>query len=229
MPISHITGPQHGAALAVKRGFDLATAAVGLTILAPLLLTLSALSWLTMGRPVFFRQARSGRFGQPFTLIKFRSMADARDAQGRLLPDSARITRFGAFLRTTSLDELPELWNVLTGRLSFVGPRPLLTAYLPRFSRGQARRLNALPGITGWAQVHGRNALVWEEKFRLDVWYVDHWTLGRDVLILARTVGTVAQREGIMAGPEETMPEFLGAEGQRSPRGRSTAPTGGAI
>lgn len=163
------------------------------------------------GSPAFFRQPRPGYKGRMFKLIKFRTMTNARDIQGALLPDAQRLTRFGTWLRATSLDELPELINVLKGEMSLVGPRPLLVQYLKRYSPEQARRHEVRPGITGWAQVNGRNAISWEEKFRLDVWYVDHQTLWLDVKILALTLIKVARREGISAHDEATMPEFLGA------------------
>lgn len=162
------------------------------------------------GSPAFFRQPRPGQKGRIFKLIKFRTMTSARDAQGALLPDAQRLTRFGKWLRASSLDELPELINVLKGEMSLVGPRPLLVQYLARYSPEQARRHAVRPGITGWAQINGRNAISWEEKFRLDVWYVDHQSLRLDVKILALTLLKVVRREGISARGEATMPEFFG-------------------
>src|SRR5438128_6950024 len=164
-----------------------------------------------LGTPVFFRQTRPGLRGQPFTLLKFRTMTDAHDAQGRLLPDADRLTEFGSFLRSTSLDELPEFINVVRGEMSLVGPRPLLMQYLPLYTVAQARRHEAKPGITGWAQVNGRNAISWEERFELDVWYVDHRTLALDVRILCRTLWQVFKREAISRDGHVTMTEFLGS------------------
>ena len=163
-----------------------------------------------MGTPIFFTQNRSGLHGKAFTMIKFRSMTNARSADGALLPDSDRLTRFGCFLRATSLDELPELWNVLKGDMSLVGPRPLLMEYLPLYSSEQARRHTVRPGITGWAQINGRNAISWEEKFKMDVWYVDNQSLFFDLKILVLTIWTVLSRRGIRAHGESTMPRFRG-------------------
>jgi sugar transferase EpsL len=165
---------------------------------------------LQLGQPVLFRQLRPGMHGRPFTLYKFRTMTDACDASGCLLPDSQRITPFGRFLRSTSLDELPELWNVLRGDMSLFGPRPLLMQYLDRYTPEQARRHEVRPGLTGWAQVHGRNAISWDEKFALDVWYVDHVSFWLDLHIAFLTVWTVLRRAGINAAGEATMSEFLG-------------------
>jgi lipopolysaccharide/colanic/teichoic acid biosynthesis glycosyltransferase len=173
---------------------------------------IALLVWRTMGRPVLFRQARPGLHGKPFVMYKFRTMRDLRDAEGNLLPDEARLTPFGRWLRTTSLDELPELVNVLRGEMSLVGPRPLLMEYLERYTPEQARRHEVKPGITGWAQIHGRNNLSWEERLRLDVWYVDHWSLWLDLKILWRTLWMVLRREGISAQGHATMPRF----GERS-------------
>ncbi len=195
-----------------KRVFDLLAALVGLVLLAPLLALLALLVWIFHGRPVLFRQERPGYRGVPFFLYKFRSMTDARDAEGRLLPDAARLTPFGRFLRASSLDELPELFNVLRGEMSLVGPRPLLMQYLGRYNAEQMRRHEVLPGITGWAQVNGRNALTWQEKFRLDVWYVDHWSLGLDLKILWMTVWKVLRREGIDQQGLVSAEEFVGNE-----------------
>jgi|SRR5665213_68920 len=189
---------------------DRVGAVIGLIVLSPLLGLLVILVRWKLGSPVFFRRQRPGYHGRPFMLVKFRSMTDARDAEGNLLPDHERLTAFGRFLRSASLDELPELWNVLCGEMSLVGPRPLLMEYLPRYTPAQARRHDVKPGITGWAQVNGRNAISWEEKFKLDVWYVDHCSLWLDLKILALTVLKVFQRKGISAKGHATMPEFMG-------------------
>jgi lipopolysaccharide/colanic/teichoic acid biosynthesis glycosyltransferase len=167
----------------------------------------------SIGRPVLFRQRRPGRFQKPFELLKFRTMADARDSNGKLLPDADRLTRVGRLLRATSVDELPQLWNVLRGDMSLVGPRPLLMEYLPRYTPEQRRRHEVLPGITGWAQINGRNAIDWEEKFSMDTWYVDHWSLWLDVKILCGTALRVLKREGISSQDCSTMPEFMGPGG----------------
>jgi len=203
---------QDGWRLAIKTGVDRLAAAAGLAITSPLLLAVGLLVRLRLGTPVLFRQQRPGRGGRPFQVLKFRTMRDARDAAGRPLPDEARLTRLGRFLRATSLDELPQLWNVLRGDLSLVGPRPLLMQYLPRYSPEQARRHEVLPGITGWAQVNGRNAISWEQKFALDVWYVDHWSLTLDLRILALTALRVIRRSGISRAGYATMPEFMGTK-----------------
>jgi len=195
---------------AIKRVVDIVGASVGIILLAPVMLAVALLVLLTMGRPVLFRQQRPGLRGKPFTLYKFRTMRDARTASGELLPDDLRLTTFGKWLRSTSLDELPELFNVLKGEMSLVGPRPLLMEYLPRYSPEQARRHEVKPGITGWAQVNGRNALTWEEKFRMDVWYVDHWNLWLDMKIVLLTIWKVLKREGISAEGSATMPMFMG-------------------
>ena len=194
----------------MKRLFDLTAAALGLLALALPLLALTLLVRRKLGRPAFFRQVRPGRHGRPFQMVKFRTMTDARGPDGALLPDAERLTPFGRFLRSTSLDELPELWNVLRGDMSLVGPRPLLMEYLPLYTPEQARRHAVRPGITGWAQVNGRNALSWEEKFALDVWYVDHQSLALDISILWRTARKVLVREGISAAGEATMGKFTG-------------------
>lgn len=196
----------------LKRLFDLLAAALGLLLLAPLLLALAWLVRRRIGAPVLFRQLRPGLHGRPFALLKFRSMREALDERGRPLPDAERLTPFGRFLRATSLDELPELWNVLRGDMSLVGPRPLLIEYLPLYTPEQARRHAVRPGITGWAQVNGRNALSWEEKFRLDVWYVDHRSLRLDLRILLLTLRQVLAREGINAEGEATMARFTGSK-----------------
>ena len=194
----------------MKRLFDITAAFAALLLLA---LPLALLTWQVrrkLGSPAFFRQVRPGLHGQPFEMVKFRTMTDARGADGALLPDADRLTPFGRFLRASSLDELPELWNVLKGEMSLVGPRPLLMEYLPLYSPQQARRHEVRPGITGWAQVNGRNALGWDEKFKLDVWYVDHRSLWLDIKILWLTVKKVLVREGISAAGEATMPRFTG-------------------
>jgi lipopolysaccharide/colanic/teichoic acid biosynthesis glycosyltransferase len=194
-----------------KRLFDVIGAGAALIAAAPLLAGVAVLVRLRMGSPVLFRQVRPGLNGEPFTIYKFRTMRDATDASGAPLPDAARITPLGRLLRETSLDELPELLNVLGGSMSLVGPRPLLVAYLDRYTPEQARRHLVKPGITGWAQIHGRNAISWEEKFALDCWYVDHQSLALDLYILARTVVAVLRREGIAHEGSATMPPFLGS------------------
>jgi lipopolysaccharide/colanic/teichoic acid biosynthesis glycosyltransferase len=209
---------QSGARLLLKRAADITCAACGLLLLSPLLLVAALLIRLPMGAPVIFQQERPGRFGHPFLLLKLRTMNAACDRQGRPLPDSERLTRLGRILRATSLDELPQLWNVIRGEMSLVGPRPLLMEYLPRYTSEQARRHDVLPGITGWAQVNGRNALTWEEKFALDVWYVDHWSLQFDFTILLTTARIVCLRQGISNKSHATMPEFLGSSQQRTQR-----------
>lgn len=196
---------------AAKRALDVVGAAAGLILLSPAILAAAALVRAKMGAPVLFRQERAGLGGRPFRVVKLRTMTDARDAQGRLLPDEARIPPLGAFLRRTTLDEMPALWNVLKGDMSLVGPRPLHLKYVERYSSEQRRRLDAKPGLTGWAVVRGRNALSWEERFRLDVWYVDHQSLALDLRILARTVGLVLGRKGVSAEGHATMPEFEGS------------------
>jgi len=195
----------------VKRGFDIVLSLGALLVLSPLLLTLAAIIRFRLGSPVFFVQERPGIGGKPFRMVKFRSMTDARDAAGRLLPNSERLTGLGWFLRSTSLDELPELWNVLRGDMSLVGPRPLLTEYLDHYSAEEARRHEVRPGITGWAQVNGRNAISWEEKFALDVWYVDNRTFLLDMKILWLTCRRVLDREGISHEGTVTMPRFRGS------------------
>jgi sugar transferase EpsL len=201
---------QSGWRLWIKKIFDRSAALCGLVVLSPLLIVSSLLVWLSMGRPLLFRQQRPGWFGRPFTLFKFRTMSERRDSNGKPLPDADRMTRVGRFLRTTSLDELPQLWNVLRGDISLVGPRPLLMDYLPRYSPEQARRHEVVPGITGWAQINGRNALSWEEKFSLDVWYVENWSLMLDLRIIMATFGGVLRRQGIHSTNHATMPEFPG-------------------
>jgi lipopolysaccharide/colanic/teichoic acid biosynthesis glycosyltransferase len=193
-----------------KRALDLGFGLTAGVLLLPLGLALAGLVRFRLGSPVLFRHVRPGHGGEPFTLLKLRTMRDLRDERGDFLPDEERLTPFGRFLRRTSLDELPELWNVLRGDMSLVGPRPLLLEYLPRYTTEQARRHDVKPGITGWAVVHGRNALSWEEKFDLDVWYVDHLSLALDLRILLRTLRAVVRREGISAPGHATMPKFQG-------------------
>jgi lipopolysaccharide/colanic/teichoic acid biosynthesis glycosyltransferase len=193
-----------------KRIFDLLLTIPGVILISPLILVLAVLVRVKLGSPILFRQVRPGFRGKLFTLNKFRTMTDQRDAEGNLLPDADRLTSFGRFLRSTSMDELPELLNVLRGEMSLVGPRPLLTAYLDRYTPEQARRHDVLPGMAGWAQINGRNALTWEEKFKLDVWYVDHWSLWLDVKILALTFIKVIRREGINQPGAATAVEFKG-------------------
>lgn len=195
-----------------KRALDLAGALLGLALLAPLMGGVALLVWLRMGSPVLFRQVRPGLHGAPFTLIKFRTMRAALDAQGRPLPDADRLTPLGRWLRAWSLDELPELVNVVRGEMSLVGPRPLLMHYLPRYTPEQMRRHAVCPGITGWAQVHGRNLASWEERFVRDVWYVDHLSLGLDLRILWQTVWMALRRQGIGAPGQATMEEFRGSD-----------------
>ncbi|HEU4729220.1 MAG TPA: sugar transferase [Kofleriaceae bacterium] len=202
---------QAGLPLRVKKLFDRTVAAAALVATAPVMAATAVAVAASMGRPVLFRQRRPGLHGQPFEIAKFRTMRDARDAHGALLPDGERLTAVGKFLRSTSLDELPQLWNVLRGELSLVGPRPLLMQYLPRYSAEQARRHDVLPGITGWAQIHGRNEVDWDTRFELDVWYVDHWSLLLDLKILAATVRTLVRREGINRRDHATMYEFMGS------------------
>lgn len=194
----------------MKRAFDLVAAASGLLLILPLVLILALVIRRNLGSPVLFRQTRPGRWGRPFMMYKFRTMADARDAAGCLLPDSQRLTRLGRFLRSSSLDELPELINVLKGDMSLVGPRPLLMEYLPLYSSEQARRHEVLPGVTGWAQINGRNAISWQDKFRLDVWYVDHRSFLLDLKILWLTFFKVFKREGISQQGQATMEKFTG-------------------
>jgi lipopolysaccharide/colanic/teichoic acid biosynthesis glycosyltransferase len=193
-----------------KRIFDLALTMPGLVILVPLMAVIALLVRIKHGKPVLFRQQRPGYRGEPFYVYKFRTMRDLRDAAGKLLPDEQRLTPLGHFLRSSSLDELPELIHVLRGQMSLVGPRPLLMQYLGRYSTEQARRHDVLPGVTGWAQVNGRNALTWQDKFQLDVWYVDHWSLTLDVRILLMTLWKVVIREGISQPGHATAEEFLG-------------------
>ena len=196
----------------MKRAIDLVISGLGLIFLSPVLVILALLVRIRLGSPVFFRQLRPGLGGQRFELIKFRTMRDSYDADGVLCPDANRLTGFGNFLRSTSLDELPELWNVLRGEMSLVGPRPLLVEYLPRYSSWQNRRHEVLPGVTGLAQVKGRNSLTWDEKFDLDVWYIDNRSFRLDITILWWTIGSVFKRRGVAAPNSPTMPPFEGTE-----------------
>lgn len=196
----------------IKRFFDILAAAAALVVLSPIIAIVALLIRRKLGSPVFFRQTRPGLNGKPFKMVKFRTMLDATDKHGNPLPDDQRMTPFGSFLRATSLDELPELWNVLKGDMSLVGPRPLLMEYLPLYSKEQYRRHEVRPGVTGWAQVNGRNAISWEDKFRLDVWYVDNQSLWLDVKILFLTVKKVLVRDGISGDGEVTMSKFTGSK-----------------
>jgi len=195
----------------VKRTFDFILAAAAMIVLSPVLIALAAAIRWKLGSPILFRQIRPGLDERPFNILKFRTMTDARGADGVLLPDAERLTPFGRFLRATSLDELPELFNVVKGDMSLVGPRPLLMQYLERYTPEQARRHEVRPGITGWAQVNGRNAITWEEKFKLDVWYVDNWSLWLDIKIIAMTIWKILKREGISQPGQATMEEFKGS------------------
>lgn len=197
----------------MKRLFDIFLILFSLPLLLPLLLIVAILVRTKLGSPVLFKQVRPGLHGKPFTMMKFRSMTDERDEQGNLLPDAVRLTSFGRFLRSTSLDELPGLWSVLKGDMSLVGPRPLLMDYLPLYSPQQARRHLVRPGITGWAQVNGRNAISWEQKFEYDVWYVDNQSLWLDIKIIFLTLKKVVVRDGISAEGEATMAKFEGSKG----------------
>lgn len=199
-----------------KRALDLALTVPGLLLLAPVFLVVAGLVRLRLGTPVLFCQERPGLGGEPFTMFKFRTMSDARDERGESLPDDRRLTGLGRFLRATSLDELPELWNVIRGDMSLVGPRPLLLEYLPRYTPEQSRRHEVRPGITGWAQVNGRNAVSWEDRFAMDVWYVDHISLRLDLRILLYTLRSVVRREGVSAVGHVTMPKFEGNGGGKS-------------
>ena len=195
----------------IKRIFDVLVSAAALVALLPVIVVVALLVHRRLGSPVLFRQTRPGKGGKPFQMVKFRTMLDALDAQGNLLPDSERMTPLGQFLRTTSLDELPELWNVLKGDMSLVGPRPLLMEYLPLYSKEQYRRHDVRPGVTGWAQVNGRNSISWDEKFKLDVWYVNNQSLWLDLKILFLTVKKVLVRDGISGEGEVTMSKFTGS------------------
>jgi len=202
---------QSGWRFLVKTAIDRAAGLAGLVVAAPVLAGAAVAVRATMGSPVLFRQKRPGKGERVFEIVKFRTMREATDPEGRSLSDAERITPVGRWLRATSVDELPQLWNVLRGDLSLVGPRPLLVRYLPRYSPEQRRRHEVMPGITGWAQIHGRNAISWEEKFALDVWYVEHWSLALDARILIETVGRVLKRDGVSSEGHATMPEFEGA------------------
>ncbi|EJG0589756.1 sugar transferase [Vibrio parahaemolyticus] len=196
----------------MKRIFDFTASLCGLILLSPIIALVAWKIRKNLGSPVLFRQTRPGLNGKPFEMVKFRTMKDAVDAQGNPLPDSERMTPFGDKLRNSSLDELPELWNVLKGEMSLVGPRPLLMQYLPLYNKEQARRHEVRPGVTGWAQINGRNAISWEDKFKLDVWYVDNRNLWLDIKVLFLTVKKVFIKEGISAEGEATMPYFEGKQ-----------------
>ncbi|WP_201745130.1 sugar transferase [Aidingimonas lacisalsi] len=202
----------------IKRIFDVIAAFTGLIVLAPVMVVIALLIRWRMGAPVLFLQERPGLHGLPFVMCKFRTMRDTKDANGAVLPDAGRLTALGRFLRSTSLDELPELWNVLKGEMSLVGPRPLLMSYLPLYSPEQFRRHELRPGMTGWAQVNGRNSLIWEERLAMDTWYVDHRSFRLDIRILLLTVRKVLQREGISGHGHATMAPFTG---NRPPSDRS--------
>lgn len=196
----------------LKRSFDVLAASLGLLLLSPVVVVVAYLISRRLGSPVLFRQVRPGRDGKPFEMVKFRTMLDAVDAQGNALPDAQRMTAFGSFLRASSLDELPELWNVIKGDMSLVGPRPLLMEYMPLYDAEQLRRHDARPGVTGWAQINGRNALSWEDKFKLDVWYVDNQSFWLDIKIIFLTIKKVLIRDGISADGEVTMSRFTGSK-----------------
>lgn len=195
----------------IKRLFDIVASTLALMLLSPVMALVAWKIRRELGSPALFRQIRPGLNGEPFRMVKFRTMLDTHDEQGRLLPDAERLTPLGRFLRAGSLDELPELWNVLNGDMSLVGPRPLLMEYLPLYDREQRRRHHVRPGVTGWAQIHGRNAISWTDKFKLDVWYVDHQTFWLDLKILILTIKKVLTRDGISATGEATMPRFTGS------------------
>lgn len=199
-------------ALSLKRLLDLCGSSLALLLLSPLLAILALLLRVKLGSPVLFRQLRPGLAAKPFILLKFRTMTDAHDAQGQILPDARRLTEFGSWLRSYSLDELPQLWNVLRGDMSLVGPRPLLMQYLDRYTPEQARRHAVKPGITGLAQIGGRNTITWEEKFALDSWYVEHWSLALDIRIMLKTFWRLIKRDGISQDGHATMPEFMGTD-----------------
>ena len=196
----------------IKRGFDLFAALLGLILLSPVIAVIAWNIRKKLGSPVLFRQVRPGRNGKPFEMIKFRTMRDAHDANGEPLPDSQRMTAFGSFLRSSSLDELPELWNVVKGDMSLVGPRPLLMEYLPLYSAEQYRRQEVRPGVSGWEQINGRNAIEWEEKFKLDTWYVDNQSFWLDMKVIFLTVKKVLVRDGISAEGEATASKFTGSK-----------------
>lgn len=195
-----------------KRGFDIIASVILLIILSPIIILFSTLIRVKLGSPVFFTQARIGKKNKVFTLLKFRSMTDEKDDEGNILPDKKRLTYFGKWLRSSSIDELPSLINVMKGEMSLVGPRPLLVEYLPLYTQEQARRHEVRPGLTGWAQINGRNAITWEEKFKLDIWYVDHRSFFLDLTIICRTLGKVFSQEGISADNYSTMPKFTGKD-----------------
>jgi sugar transferase EpsL len=205
-----VTARGHWALGMCKRAFDVAFAGAGLVVLSPAVAVLWVLVRFSLGTPVLHRQQRAGIGGRPIVVSKFRTMTDDTSADGTLLPDEQRLTGFGRRLRSASLDELPQLWSVLKGDMSLIGPRPLPLAYVDRYSIEQRRRLEVKPGITGWAQVNGRNALSWPEKLALDVWYVDNASLGLDVTVIWRTIGSVLRRQGVSFGDHATMPEFMG-------------------
>jgi lipopolysaccharide/colanic/teichoic acid biosynthesis glycosyltransferase len=206
------TSTQRGLPLRIKRLIDVSLALPASVVTAPALALSCGAIWLTLGRPILFRQERPGRHGRIFTVYKLRTMREHRDANGVPLPDSVRLTAIGRVIRRLSLDELPQLWNVLRGEMSLVGPRPLLVRYLPRYSAAQLRRHEVLPGITGWAQINGRNQTTWETRLAHDLWYVDHWTLGLDLRIVLTTLVKVLSGEGISQRDGDTMPEFMGQE-----------------
>jgi len=193
-----------------KRIFDLVAASIGLLILSPIFLIITLLVSIFIGTPILFRQLRPGYKARPFYIYKFRTMTDARDANGNLLPDSERLTHFGCFLRSLSLDELPEIYNILRGDMSLVGPRPLITEYLPLYSAEQMRRHAAFPGLTGWAQINGRNAIDWPTRFALDVWYVDHRSFWLDIQIILKTIWKVIKRENVNQPGQATIEFFTG-------------------
>lgn len=193
-----------------KRLFDLLAAIIGIIVLFPFLIIIAVLVRVNLGTPILFRQQRPGYKGRPFHILKFRTMTNRLNPDGSLLPDTERLDRFGRFLRSTSLDELPELFNILRGEMSLVGPRPLLMEYLPLYSSEQSRRHDMPPGLTGWAQVNGRNALTWQDKFKLDVWYVEHWKFWLDIQIIFMTIGKVFNREGIAQEGQVTAEKFTG-------------------
>lgn len=195
----------------MKRLLDILGASLALGVAFPFIMAIALLILIAMGRPIIFRQLRPGLDGEPFEMLKFRTMKDSRNDDRELLPDETRITRVGKWLRSTSLDELPELWNVVRGDMSLVGPRPLLMDYLPLYNQWEIRRHEVRPGITGWAQVNGRNTLGWQEKFELDIWYVDHQSLALDLKILVMTLSAVIKRRGISFEGEATMPRFTGS------------------
>jgi sugar transferase EpsL len=204
----------------MKRLIDVSVSALLLVLLAPVMAIVAAGVLIDVGTPVLFRQVRPGLAGRPFTIAKFRTMRGARSGEAGMDSDEQRLTRFGRWLRASSLDELPELWNVLRGHMSLVGPRPLLMRYLPLYSPEQMRRHEVRPGLTGWAQVNGRNALSWDDKFKLDVWYVDNWSLALDLRILLLTAAAVFRREGISYENSATMPEFRGSDSRSNLSGR---------